>query len=103
MTHREQQNYDSISSELTKAGIPFEDTTWGNDVTSSISVLCETGSGLHFDEEFQIYIPNSDIQDPENECFNTFAVTAIEQGQTVEFLEVKEVVEFIKIVIYANT
>ena len=96
MTYREQKNYDDMSSALREAGVSFEDTTYGNDVTASISVLLDTGSGLHFEEEFQIYIPNSDTFDPENECFNTFAVTLIEQGRTVDFRRAEEVIEYLQ-------
>ena len=96
MTYREQINYDDMSSALREAGISFEDTTWGNDVTASISVLLDTGSGLHFEEEFQIYVPNSDTFDPENECFNTFAVTLIEQGRTCDFRRPEEVIDYLQ-------
>jgi hypothetical protein len=102
MTSREQKNYDNMSTALTKAGISHEDTTWGNDLTASISVLIERSaefkdnSNKFWDEEFQIYVPNSDIQDPENECFNTFAVTLIEQGYTIDFRRVEEVIEYLQ-------
>ena len=104
MTYREQQNYDDMAKALREAGVAFEDTTWGNDVTASISVLLDTGGGVHFqdssfEEEFQIYIPNSDIQDPQNECFNTFAVTLIEQGRTVDFKRPKEVIDYLRDII----
>jgi hypothetical protein len=102
MTNREQKNYDDMSNALREAGISFEDTTWGNDVTASISVLLERSaefednSSKFWDEEFQIYIPNSDNQDPPNEEFNTFAVTLIEQGHTIDFRRVEEVVEYLQ-------
>jgi hypothetical protein len=105
MTYREQKNYDDMSSALREAGVSFEDTTHGNDVTASISVLIDTGENPewlrwskvpHFEEEFQIYIPNSDIQDPPNEEFNTFSVTLIEQGRTVDFRRVEEVIEYLQ-------
>ena len=96
MTYKEQKNYDDMSSALREAGVSFEDTTWGNDVTASISVLLDTGCGLHFEEEFQIYIPNSDTFDPENECFNTFAVTLIEQGRTCDFRRPEEVIDYLQ-------
>ena len=100
MTYREQINYDNMSSALREAGVAFEDTTYGNDVTASISVLLDTGFGpkflVPFEEEFQIYIPNSDTFDPENECFNTFSVTLIEQGRTVDFRRPEEVVEYLQ-------
>ena len=96
MTYREQKNYDDMSSALREAGVSFEDTTYGNDVTASISVLLDTGSGLHFEEEFQIYIPNSDTFDPENEEFNTFSVTLIEQGRTVDFRQPEEVIDYLQ-------
>tara|TARA_E500000331_G_C17185146_1_gene682315 strand:- start:799 stop:1101 length:303 start_codon:yes stop_codon:yes gene_type:complete len=96
MTSTEQRNYDSMANALREAGVAFEDTTWGNDVTASISVLLDTGGGLDFEEEFQIYIPNSDIQDPPNEEFNTFAVTLIEQGRTVDFRRPEEVIDYLQ-------
>jgi len=96
MTNTEQRNYDSMANALREAGVAFEDTTWGNDVTASISVLLDTGCGLDFEEEFQIYIPNSDVQDPPNEEFNTFAVTLIEQGRTVDFRRPEEVVDYLQ-------
>ena len=102
MTNKEQKNYDDMSNALREAGISFEDTTWGNDVTASISVLLERSaefednSSKFWDEEFQIYIPNSDNQDPPNEEFNTFAVTLIEQGHTIDFRRVEEVVEYLQ-------
>ena len=105
MTNKEQINYDAMCSALMKAGMPFDDTTYGNDVTASISVLIDTGENPewlrwskvpHFEEEFQIYIPNSDIQDPPNEEFNTFSVTLIEQGRTVDFRRVEEVIEYLQ-------
>lgn len=102
MTYREQKNYDAMSSALTEAGVSFEDTTYGNDVTASISVLLPRvgefldGGQHNLDEEFQIYIPNSDTFDPENECFNTFAVTLIEQGRTVDFRSPEEVIEYLQ-------
>ena len=99
MTNREQKNYDDMSNALREAGIAFEDTTYGNDLTASISVLLDTGNfsgeGL-LNEEFQIYIPNSDNQDPPNEEFNTFAVTMIEQGRTVDFRQPEEVIDYLQ-------
>ena len=96
MTNREQKNYDDMSSALREAGVVFEDTTYGNDLTASISVLLSTGSGLYFEEEFQIYIPNSDTFDPENEEFNTFTVTLIEQGRSVDFRQPEEVIDYLQ-------
>ena len=104
MTNKEQKNYDDMSNALREAGISFEDTTWGNDVTASISVLLKGSAEFDadllskfWDEEFQIYIPNSDNQDPPNEEFNTFAVTLIEQGHTIDFRKVEEVIEYLQV------
>ena len=96
MTNKEQKNYDTMCSALMKAGMPFDDTTYGNDVTASISVLIDTAETGMLDEEFQIYIPNSDNQDPPNEEFNTFAVTMIEQGRTCDFRRPEEVVDYLQ-------
>jgi len=102
MTNKEQINYDALVRVLTEAGISFEDTTWGNDLTASISVLIERSqdfednSNKFWDEEFQIYIPNSDSFDPENEEFNTFTVTLIEQGHSIDFYGANEVVEYLQ-------
>jgi len=108
MTNREQKNYDDMSSALREAGVSFEDTTWGNDATASISVLMEREHAIEDNglcahprdvfwyEEFQIYIPNSDNQDPPNEEFNTFSVTLIEQGRTVDFRRTEEVIDYLQ-------
>ena len=103
MTNTEQRNYDSMANALREAGVSFEDTTYGNDVTASISVLLEkssefedVGLAIGWDEEFQIYIPNSDTFDPENEEFNTFSVTLIEQGRTVDFRRPEEVIDYLQ-------
>jgi len=105
MTNTEQRNYDSMANALREAGVDFEDTTYGNDLTASISVLIDTGKNPEwlrwskvprFEEEFQIYIPNSDTFDPENEEFNTFSVTLIEQGRTVDFRRPEEVIEYLQ-------
>tara|TARA_R110002074_G_scaffold63749_1_gene152610 strand:- start:379 stop:624 length:246 start_codon:yes stop_codon:yes gene_type:complete len=45
---------------------------------------------------FAVYIPNSDIQDPENECFNTYAVTEEGDDTTVDFYQADTVVSFIQ-------
>jgi len=102
MTNREQKNYDDMSNALREAGVSFEDTTYGNDLTASISVLLPhigefLDGGQHsLDEEFQIYIPNSDNFDPENEEFNTFSVTMLEQGRTVDFRRTEEVIDYLQ-------
>jgi len=102
MTNTEQRNYDDMSNALREAGVDFEDTTYGNDLTASISVLMEREQvfedihDVFWYEEFQIYIPNSDVQDPPNEEFNTFAVTLIEQGRTVDFRRPEEVIEYLQ-------
>ena len=102
MTYKEQKNYDDMSSALREAGVSFEDTTYGNDLTASISVLLPhvgeflDGGQHNLDEEFQIYIPNSDTFDPENEEFNTFSVTMLEQGRTVDFRRTEEVIEYLQ-------
>tara|TARA_B110000211_G_scaffold15020_1_gene15745 strand:- start:692 stop:1012 length:321 start_codon:yes stop_codon:yes gene_type:complete len=102
MTYKEQKNYDDMSSALREAGVSFEDTTYGNDLTASISVLLPhvgeflDGGQHNLDEEFQIYIPNSDTFDPENEEFNTFSVTMLEQGRTVDFRRTEEVIDYLQ-------
>jgi len=85
-----------MSNALREAGVSFEDTTWGNDATASISVLLPRVHTSWLEEEFQIYIPNSDTFDPENEEFNTFSVTLIEQGRTVDFRQPEEVVDYLQ-------
>ncbi len=102
MTNKEQKNYVDMCDALCEAGVSFEDTTYGNDLTASISVLLPhvgeflDGGQHNLDEEFQIYIPNSDTFDPENEEFNTFSVTMIEQGETTDFRRVEEVIEYLQ-------
>ena len=102
MTNKEQKNYDDMSSALREAGVAFEDTTYGNDLTASISVLLPhvgeflDGGQHNLDEEFQIYIPNSDTFDPGNEEFNTFTVTLVEQGRSVDFRRTEEVIDYLQ-------
>lgn len=102
MTYREQINYDDMSNALREAGVSFEDATYVDDVTASISVLLPRvaefldGRPHWLEEEFQIYIPNSDTFDPENGCLNTFSVTLIEQGRTVDFRRPEEVIEYLQ-------
>jgi hypothetical protein len=102
MTYREQINYDDMSNALREAGVSFEDNTYVDDVTASISVLLPRvaefldGRPRWLEEEFQIYIPNSDTFDPENGCLNTFSVTLIEQGRTVDFRRPEEVIEYLQ-------
>ena len=46
--------------------------------------------------EFQIYIPNCDYWDPDNEYFNTYALTDEMTGHTFDFDRADEVVEHIQ-------
>ena len=46
--------------------------------------------------EFQIYIPNGDYWDPDNELFDTYAITNEMTGQTYDFDRADEVVEHIQ-------
>jgi len=97
MTSTEQRNYDSMANALREAGVAFEDTTYGNDVTASISVACTRLVGEEVQEfEFQIFIPNCDYWDPDNEYFNTYALTDEMTGHTFDFDRANEVVEHIQ-------
>ena len=40
MTNYEQKAYDALAMKLTEAGYAYENTSWGNDATASISVTC---------------------------------------------------------------
>ena len=105
MTKYEETEFNKLTTLLKESGIEYEDTTWGNDATASISILIERSAvfeSLHmspdkfWDEEFQIYIPNSHEHDAENEKYNTFAVTLIEECYTVDFRRAEEVMEYLK-------
>jgi hypothetical protein len=103
MTRYEEIEFNKLTALLKESGIEYEDTTWGNDATASISVLLErssefedVGLDIFWDEELQIYIPNSHEHDAENEKYNTFAVTLIEQGHTTDFRRAEEVMEYLK-------
>jgi hypothetical protein len=103
MTRYEETEFNKLTALLKESGIEYEDTTWGNDATASISILIEKSAvfennwgGSIWDEEFQIYIPNSHEHDAENEKYNTFAVTLIEQGHTTDFRRAEEVMEYLK-------
>ena len=102
MTSYEQRAYDALAMKLTEAGYAYENTSWGNDATASISVTCmrvetfpnEIDRVVKY--EFQIYIPNCDYFDPDNEYFNTYALTEETTGQTYDFDRADEVVEHIQ-------
>ena len=40
MTSYEQRAYDAIAMKLTEAGYAYENTSWDNDATASLSVTC---------------------------------------------------------------
>ena len=102
MTNHEQRAYDALAMKLTEAGYAYENTSWANDATASISVTCmrvvqsedEIDKVAKF--EFQIYIPNCDYWDPDNEYFNTYALTDEMTGHTFDFDRADEVVEHIQ-------
>jgi len=97
MTSHEQRAYDALAMKLTEAGYAYENTSWGNDATASISITCTRLVGEEVQEfEFQIYIPNCDYWDPDNEYFNTYALTDEMTGHTFDFDRANEVVEHIQ-------
>ena len=101
MTNHEQRAYDTLAMKLTEAGYVYENTSWKNDATASISVTCTRlvdGADEKRIEEFlfQIYIPNCDYWDPDNEYFNTYALTDEMTGHTFDFDRADEVVEHIQ-------
>ena len=105
MTSYEQRAYDALAMKLTEAGYAYENTSYGNDATASISVTCTrvVKRPTWYDDEvqrfeFQIYIPNCDYWDPDNEYFNTYAVTDEMTGHTYDFDRADEVVEHIQAV-----
>ena len=100
MTSYEQRAYDALAMKLTEAGYAYENTSWDNDATASLSVTCTRVIESEVDEvqryEFQIYKPNCDYWDPDNEYFNTYALTDEMTGHTFDFDRADEVVEHIK-------
>ena len=102
MTSYEQRAYDTLAMKLTEAGYSYENTSWDNDATASISVTCmrvetfpdEIDKVMKY--EFQIYIPNCDYFDPDNEYFNTYAVTEAGGNITLDFNQADEVIEHIQ-------
>ena len=102
MTSYEQRAYDALAMKLTEAGYSYENTSWANDATASISVTCmrvetfpdEIDKVMKY--KFQIYIPNCDYFDPDNEYFNTYALTDEMTGHTFDFDRADEVVEHIQ-------
>ena len=106
MTNYEQRAYDALAMKLTEAGYAYENTSWDNDATASISVTCTRIIESEVDEvqvyEFQIYIPNCDYWDPDNEYFNTYALTDEMTGHTFDFDRADEVVEHIQAVHRGN-
>ena len=106
MTNYEQRAYDALAMKLTEAGYAYENTSWDNDATASISVTCTRIIESEIDEVqvygFQIYIPNCDYWDPDNEYFNTYALTDEMTGHTFDFDRADEVVEHIQAVHRGN-
>ena len=97
MTSYEQKAYDALAMKLTEAGYAYKNTSWDNDATASISVTCTRLVGEEVQEfEFQIYIPNCDYFDPDNEFFSSYAVTEEGGNITLDFYEADEVVEHIQ-------
>ena len=97
MTSYEQRAYDALAMKLTEAGYSYQNTSWDNDATASLSVTCTRVVDQEVEEfEFQIYIPNCDYWDPDNELFDTYAITNEMTGQTYDFDRADEVVEHIQ-------
>ena len=97
MTNHEQRAYDALAMKLTEAGYAYENTSWGNDATASISVTCTRLVGEEVQEYvFSIYIPNGDYWDPDNELFDTYAITEEHNGHMNDFHRADEVVEHIQ-------
>ena len=101
MTSYEQRAYDALAMKLTEAGYAYENTSWANDATASISVTCTRVIISEVEDEvqqfeFQIYIPNCDYFDPDNEYFNTYAVTEEGGNITLDFNQADSVVEHIQ-------
>mgnify|MGYP003655756924 CR=1 FL=1 len=93
----EQVAFKTLAKKLNAAGYSYEDTSYVNDATGSLMVTCVRVVDDEVQEfNFQVYIPNSDIQDPENECFNTYAVTEEGDDVTVGFYQADDVVGFIQ-------
>ena len=107
MTSYEQRAYDALAMKLTEAGYSYENTSWANDATASISITCTRVITSEVEDEvqqfeFQIYIPNCDYWDPDNEYFNTYALTDEMTGHTFDFDRADEVVEHIQAVHRGN-
>ena len=97
MTSYEQRAYDALAMKLTEAGYSYENTSWANDATASISITCTRLIDEEVQEfEFQIYIPNCDYFDPDNEFFSSYAVTEEGGNITLDFYKADEVVEYIQ-------
>ena len=97
MTNHEQRAYDTLAMKLTEAGYSYQNTSWDKDATASLSVTCTRVVDEEVQEfEFQIYIPNCDYWDPDNEYFNTYALTDEMTSHTFDFDRADEVVEHIQ-------
>ena len=97
MTNHEQKAYEAVALKLTEAGYAYENVTYGNDVTASISVTCTRVVDKEVQEfDFTIFIPNCDYFDPDNEFFDTYAVNLESTGHTYDFNRADEVVEYIQ-------
>lgn len=71
---------------ILKKEIEIIDSSWHNDLTDSFSVV---GTG------FNISIPNSKINNPKEELFNTFYITTF-NGNLFQTKNIKEVINYVK-------
>ena len=71
---------------ILKKEINIIDASWHNDLTDSFGVI---------DTEIHISIPNSKINNPDEELFNSFYITEC-SNNLLETKNIKEVINYIK-------
>lgn len=102
MTNHEQRAYDALAMKLAEAGYAYENTSWGNDATSSITVTCMRVVKSEGEEDaihkyqFHIFVPNCDYWDPENEFYDTYTIADEGLGRIDHFYSPDGVVEHIQ-------
>ena len=70
-----------------KIDIEFEDGSWHNDLCDSV---------YNEEHNLKIFMPNSEVDDEDNEEFNTFLISELDGNeQFLETTDINKVIEFV--------
>lgn len=86
MTQFEEKAFVALTEALNEAGITWEDTTWGNDLTASVGI----------GDDLWVYVPNSEYLDHDEEMFSHYTVIDEDSNHVFDALNVCTIVNFLK-------